>query len=108
MWLPGCSPSWLSGEVPSDWKNANIHLIYKKRRKEDPGPVSLTSAPGKTLLENMLRYMQEKKVALNSQNDFTKGRSCLTNLMAFYDGEMAVVGKGRTMSSTWTSARPLI
>ena len=50
--------------------------------------MSLTSAPGKTLLENMLRYMQEKKVALNSQNDFTKGRSCLTNLVAVYDGVM--------------------
>ena len=28
--------SWLSGEVPGDWKKGNIILIYKKGRKEDP------------------------------------------------------------------------
>ncbi|KAK4825649.1 hypothetical protein QYF61_001434 [Mycteria americana] len=38
--------SWLTGEVPVDWRLANVTPIYKKGRKEDPGnyrPVSLTS-----------------------------------------------------------------
>ncbi|KFM12913.1 hypothetical protein AS27_00888, partial [Aptenodytes forsteri] len=42
--------SWLTGEVPDDWRLANVTPIYKKGRKEDPGnyrPVSLTSVPGK-------------------------------------------------------------
>ena len=37
--------SWESGEVPVDWKLANIAPIFKKDKKEDPGnhrPVSLT------------------------------------------------------------------
>ena len=42
--------SWLTGEVPTDWKLANVMPIYKKGRKDDPGnyrPVSLTSVPRK-------------------------------------------------------------
>ena len=40
--------SWLSGEVPGDWRLADVTPIYKMGRKEDPGnyrPVSLTSVP---------------------------------------------------------------
>ena len=40
--------SWLTGEVPDDWKLASMARIHKKGRKEDPGncrPVSLTSVP---------------------------------------------------------------
>ncbi|KAK4826877.1 hypothetical protein QYF61_011996 [Mycteria americana] len=29
--------SWLTGEVPADWRLANVMPIYKKGRKEDPG-----------------------------------------------------------------------
>ncbi|KAF4801337.1 hypothetical protein TURU_035479 [Turdus rufiventris] len=39
---------WLTGEVPDDWKLANMTPIHKKGGKEDPGnyrPVSLTSVP---------------------------------------------------------------
>ena len=44
--------SWLTGEVPVDWRLANVTPIYKKGRKEDPGnyrPVSLTSVLGKVM-----------------------------------------------------------
>ncbi|GAB0183996.1 receptor-type tyrosine-protein phosphatase zeta [Grus japonensis] len=42
--------SWLTGEVPDDWRLANVAPIYKKGPKEDLGnyrPVSLTSVPGR-------------------------------------------------------------
>ncbi|KFQ34065.1 hypothetical protein N332_01536, partial [Mesitornis unicolor] len=58
--------SWLTGEVPVDWRLANVMPIYKKDQKEDPGnyrPVSLTSVSGKVIKQIILsaitRHMQD-------------------------------------------------
>ncbi|PKU36969.1 rna-directed dna polymerase from mobile element jockey- hypothetical protein [Limosa lapponica baueri] len=85
--------SWRTGEVPEDWRKANVIPVFKKGKKVDPGnyrPVSLTSIPGKTmewLVPGIIsKHLEEKKALRSSQHGFTKGNSCLTNLTAFYDG----------------------
>lgn len=67
---------------------ANISPVFKKG-KEDPGSVSFTLIPEKmmeqVILEIISMYMGDKKIIRNSQHEFTQGKSCLTNLITFYD-----------------------
>lgn len=49
--------SWLTGEVPDDWKLAIVMPIHQKDQKKDLGnyrPVSLTSVPGKAMEQIIL------------------------------------------------------
>ncbi|KFP32754.1 RNA-directed DNA polymerase from mobile element jockey, partial [Colius striatus] len=61
--------SWRTGEVPEDWRKANVTPVFKKSRKDDPGnyrQVSLTSIPGKVMVQLILdvitEHMKEKWV----------------------------------------------
>jgi len=47
------------------------------------------------ILEVIIKQVQEKKVIRSSQHGFTKEKSCLTNLIASYDGMTAWVDEGR-------------
>ena len=76
--------------------------IFKKGKKEDPSnyrPVSLTSVPGK-IMEKMILEVIEAHLGDNgvigpSQHGFMRGRSCLTNLISFYDKITHLVDQGK-------------
>jgi len=95
---------WRAGEVPEDWRKANVTPVFKEGKKEDPGnyrPVSLTTIPGKAMeqliLEVIVKQVEEKKVIKSSHHELTKGKSCLINLIAFYDSMTGWVDEGRAV-----------
>ncbi|KAK4829760.1 hypothetical protein QYF61_006484 [Mycteria americana] len=96
--------SWLTGEVPADWRLVNVTPIFKKGRKEDPGnyrPGSLTSVLGKLMEQIILtaitRHVEDNQGINPSQHGFRKGRSCLTNLISFYDKVTRLVDEGKAV-----------
>ncbi|GAB0207498.1 mitochondrial enolase superfamily member 1 [Grus japonensis] len=96
--------SWRTGEVPEDWRKTNVIPVFKKGKKEDLEnyrPVSLTSIPGKVMEQLILgvfnKHVEEKVVIRSGQHGFTKGKSCLTNLIAFYDNMTGWVDERRAV-----------
>ncbi|CAM5144106.1 unnamed protein product [Eretmochelys imbricata] len=49
------------------------------------------------LKESILKHLEERKEIRNSWHGFTKGKLCLTNLIAFYDKITGSVDEGKAM-----------
>ena len=93
-----------SGQVPEDWRVANVTPLFKKGSREELGnyrPVSLTSVVGKvlkTLIKDQMRnHLNKYKLIKGSQHGFTKGSSCLTNLLEFYETVSDWVDEGKAV-----------
>ena len=93
-----------SGQVPEDWRVANVTPLFKKGSREELGnyrPVSLTSVVRKvleTLIEDQMRnHFNKYKLIKSSQHGFTKGSSCRTNLLEFYETVSDWVDEGKAV-----------
>ena len=80
-----------TGIVPRPWRQANVVPIFKKGDKAESSnyrPISLTSVVGKMLeaiiARTIRKHLDNHKLIKHSQHGFSKGKSCLTNLLSFY------------------------
>lgn len=91
-----------SSEIVTDWSRGNITPILKEKLGT-PGegykPVSLTSVPVK-IMEIMLRHKANNLIG-DSQQAFTKGKSCLTNLVVFCDKVTVILNEGSRIDITY-------
>ena len=80
------------GIVPLEWEEANIIPLFKKGSRNKSvyhRPVSLTSVICKLLetiiRDHMMDFLIKHKLINPSQHGFLKARSCLTNLLCFFE-----------------------
>eukprot|EP00061_Rhincodon_typus_P011696 g36916.t1 len=89
------------GAVPAHWKIANVMPLFRKGGRQKMGNyrlVSLISVVGKMLesiiKEKIARHQDRIYPIGQTQHGFTKGRSCLTNLLEFYENIIHAVDNG--------------
>ena len=89
------------GIVPQDWRDASVTPLHKKGSKEkveNYRPISLTSVIGKLLesvvKETIVNHLETFSLIRNSQHGFRSGRSCLTNLLDFFEKVTEVLDEG--------------
>ena len=78
------------GTIPKVWKTANVSALFKSGSKKDPlnyRPVSLTCIICKVyeqiIRSNLVEFLDGK--ICNQQHGFSRGKSCLTNLLETMD-----------------------
>ena len=78
------------GDVPDEWRQANVTPVYKKGEKYDAAnyrPVSLTCICCKTLehilVSNINKHLALDSILADCQHGFRSQRSCETQLVQF-------------------------
>ena len=101
-----------SGEVPEDWRKANITCIFKKGNKQDPGnyrPVSLTSVICKLLESNIreaiMDHLSSHKLLSDSQFGFRRNRSTVLQLLTVMEDWTEALGNNLQVDTVYLDFR---
>ncbi|OWF48036.1 hypothetical protein KP79_PYT26136 [Mizuhopecten yessoensis] len=76
-----------TGNIPSDWKKANVSPVYKKVEKykaENYRPISLTCICCK-ILSHIMNHTDRYNILYPLQHRFRRQRSCETQLLEFVE-----------------------
>src|SRR5215813_148701 len=93
-----------SGMIPRDWKDASVSPLFKKGNKSEPEnyrPVSLTSVVCKILesiiKDSIIEHLDKFSLLKASQHGFVSGKSCLTNLLEFFEEVTSMLDNGNAV-----------
>jgi len=99
-----CQWSWSTGEVPDNWRLANMMHVYKKDWQEDLGnyrPVSLILVSGSIMeeitLSGITQCVLDNQGIKPSHHGFMESRYSLTNLISIYDEQTCLVNEGKAI-----------
>lgn len=90
---------WQSGHALEDWKKANITCVFKKVKKEHPAiqpHLNPWRGDEHLILEAISIYVEDKKL-ITSQHGLKKFKSCLTDLIPFYNETTTWMDDRRTV-----------
>ncbi|RMC15059.1 hypothetical protein DUI87_07239 [Hirundo rustica rustica] len=95
--------SWGLGEVPGEWKKADVASTFKNGKEGDPGNynlVTLTFIPGEVtehiIMDAIFIHVKIRKSVRSIKDGFIKASSYMTNLTVFYDKNTELLKEGRT------------
>ena len=86
------------GDIPEDWRCANISPIFKKGNRnhaENYRPVSLIQVCKifeAVIRDGIVHHLESNMLINNSQHGFRKGSSCLTNLFNIFGQSCWMLG----------------
>jgi len=93
------SQSMNEGDVPLDWRSANVKPIFKKGSRNLPEhyrPVSLTSQLSRvmeSIIRDIISHLDRHRLIRDTQHGFRKGRPCTTNILEFLDMVTGVINQ---------------
>jgi hypothetical protein len=103
------SRSLIEGEIPDEWREANITPLFKKGSKlkaSNYRPVSLTSVCCK-LMEGIMRdritnHLKKRKLISPSQHGFVHRKSCVTNLLECQQVVSGLLNENKSVDVLYT------
>jgi len=92
-----------SGQLPKDWKLANVTPVYKNDQRNIPNnyrPISLTSQACKILEsiihDHIIEFLAAKNTFSSHHHGFTHHKSCFTNLLETFEDCTSSIDLGKS------------